>query len=369
MIDFLFYFCLFICGGYVVVQLLILWGLHLTPKQAAAAPSSPPRVSILIAARNEEANLRLCLDSILRLKYPTTMLDVWIGNDNSTDGTAKIVQEYTAKHPHIHLVNITQNIGMAKGKANVLAQLAHKAQGDYLFITDADIVVNPFWIQSLIMHFDKQTGIVSGYTVVEGKGLFSNMQRIDWLYFMGILLGLHRLGFISTAVGNNMCVRKDAYWSTGGYEQIPFSITEDFKLQQEVIKNGYTSHNVLELGSINLSKPVPDMSTLLNQRKRWLIGAADLPMYWWLIFGIFGLYMPTWILLFIINPALAVYLFLARMTIQNYTIQHLSYRTGTSIRTVHLVWYELYMHYITLRSGLHYLLLKPVEWKNRKYTK
>jgi cellulose synthase/poly-beta-1,6-N-acetylglucosamine synthase-like glycosyltransferase len=365
--EILFISCVIVLIAYLLIQVLVIVGLQVKEQAPAMAPSFVPTVSILIAARNEAQNLPRCLDAIARLKYPTEKIEVWIGNDQSTDETAAIAEQYVAKYPHMHLLNITHQVGKATGKANVLAQLARKSRGEYLFITDADIAVNPFWIQSLLMHSSDKVAIVSGFTVTEANRFFARMQQIDWLYFMGILLGLHRMGLMATAVGNNMMVRRDAYDATGGYEQIDPSITEDFKLYLEVIAKGYESRNILHSGSINTSLAVNNFETLLHQRKRWLHGAKELPFYWWLIFGVFGLFLPCWIIVFFFNPAVAFYLFIIRIALQSHTIHWLAAATQTTLRSVHLVWYEFYLHIITLCSGIYFLLPIKIKWKNRTY--
>lgn len=363
--EIIFISCVVVLVAYLLVQVMV--GLQLKKQVPPAAPSVVPTVSILIAARNEAQTLPRCLDAIAGLKYPTEKIEVWIGNDQSTDETGAIAAQYAKKFPHMHAVDITQQLGKAKGKANVLAQLARKSSGEYLFITDADVAVNPFWIQSLLMHGDKNVGIVSGFTVTEANGFFARMQQVDWLYFMGILLGLHRMGLMATAVGNNMVVRRDAYEATGGYEQIDPSITEDFKLYLEVVAKGYESRNVLHSGSINTTLAVDDFETLLHQRKRWLHGAKELPIYWWVIFTVFGLFLPCWIVVFFFNPVIAFYVFMIRIALQSHTIQWLSAATQSPLRSLHLVWYECYLHFITLCSGIYFLLPINIKWKNRIY--
>ena len=53
-----------------------------------------PTVDILIAARNEEKNLATCLKSISKLDYPPEKIKIWIGDDESSDGTWKNIQEF-----------------------------------------------------------------------------------------------------------------------------------------------------------------------------------------------------------------------------------------------------------------------------------
>ena len=69
-----------------------------------ASPVGPlpvplPRVSILIAARDEEASLPRCLASLRALNYPAERLEILVGDDGSTDRTAAVA--VAAKLAHI----------------------------------------------------------------------------------------------------------------------------------------------------------------------------------------------------------------------------------------------------------------------------
>src|SRR5690606_2225422 len=89
---FLLYFSLF----------LLILGLWWTRKKTLAAPLNHfPHISILIAARNEEAHILTCLQAIDNLHYPKDKLQVLVGNDRSTDRTQALVEEFQRKHTYV----------------------------------------------------------------------------------------------------------------------------------------------------------------------------------------------------------------------------------------------------------------------------
>ncbi len=326
-----------------------------------------PEISVLVAARNEEQNIATCIQHLLAQNYPKHKLHIFIGNDQSDDNTAKIVDEFVAQHHNIKLIHITKLLGKARGKANVLAQLAHVAKGDYFLITDADIQVSNNWARTLINFFKPEVGIVSGTTVVKGKGFLANMQHIDWLYFMGLLLSFNRMRVRSTAVGNNMAITKVAYQSTGGYENIDFSVTEDYKLFQQVRKKGYQTMNMIHPDAINISAAAADVNTLLNQRKRWLTGAMELPFYWWIIFTVYGSFWLALGLCFFINIKLAAIFLAAKFLIQSTTIYWQQKQLGIQTKLSHLLCYEVYTLGLTLLTIFYFAIPKKLNWKNRYY--
>lgn len=326
-----------------------------------------PEISVLVAARNEEQNIATCIQHLLTQNYPKHKLHIFIGNDQSDDNTAKIVDEFVAQHHNIKLINISKQLGKARGKANVLAQLAHVAKGNYFLITDADIQVSTNWARTLINFFKPEVGIVSGTTIVKGKGFLANMQHIDWLYFMGLLLSFDRMGIRSTAVGNNMAVTKAAYQSTGGYENMDFSVTEDYKLFQQVRKKGYQTVNMIHPDAINISAAAADVKTLLNQRKRWLTGAMELPFYWWIIFAVYGSFWLAFGVCFFIDMKLAVLFLAAKFLVQSTTIYWQQKQLGIQTKLLHLLWYEVYTLGLTLLTIFYFVIPKKLNWKNRYY--
>ncbi|NJL14882.1 MAG: glycosyltransferase [Microscillaceae bacterium] len=123
-----------------------------------------PKISILLAVRNEAAHVLKCLESLEGLDYPD--FEVWIGDDASTDETGRLVQEFIRMRPSFHYRHISTRLGQARGKANVLAHLAQKAQGEIWYFTDADTVLPKHWLDS-VQHFeDQKVGILTGLTLI-----------------------------------------------------------------------------------------------------------------------------------------------------------------------------------------------------------
>lgn len=236
------------------------------------------RVSVIIAARNEEHNIRRCLDAVVRLRYPRELLEVILVNDRSTDATADIVREYSARCPFLRLVNARPGAGQLKGKANALSQGIAVATGEIILMTDADCAVPPGWIDETVKYYvDDTVGIVPGFTAIRASKLFEAIQTLDWFALFSVAAGANRLGFPVTAVGNNLSVRRAAYDAVGGYESIPFSITEDYALFHAVTATTkYRACFPLDPETLVVSEPCPGWRDLYRQRKRWFSGGRDM---------------------------------------------------------------------------------------------
>jgi cellulose synthase/poly-beta-1,6-N-acetylglucosamine synthase-like glycosyltransferase len=328
-----------------------------------------PSISILVAARNEEEHIATCLQSLLELDYPNAKIEILVGNDQSEDQTKEIVSQFVRSNRSIQLIDITDNLGKAKGKANVLAQLAQKASGDFFLITDADIVVNTQWAKELISHFTSpQLAIVSAVTLVHGPSIQDRLQGIDWLYFMGLLKGADNAGLHCTAVGNNMAIRKEAYEDVGGYESLDFSVTEDFKLYKEVRKKKWKTQNIISRNTLNISRPVHSFMHLMHQRKRWLMGARELPIYWWVLFGLLASFFPAVLVLVFFNPLLALQLYLLKIAVQGLFIVYLRHRLSLKQQILPVLLYDFYATVVSIGTQLFFVLPITMQWKKRKYS-
>ncbi|MFZ9754909.1 MAG: glycosyltransferase [Bacteroidia bacterium] len=357
-------------GSYLLVQMWQSKVLLRYRHRYQAEPSTWPQVSIWVAARNEEDNLADCLDALLNLDYPKEQLRIWVGDDQSDDRTWEIAQHYALRDERIHVLRIEDRPDGLKAKARVMAQLDEHAWGDFYLITDADVRVPRTWAKAMVQSFKPETGVVSGTTVVQGRGLWAQLQGLDWSYFMGMLNIISYSGVPATAVGNNMAIRKEAYWSTGGYRHIRFSITEDYKLYSEVCAQGWNWDNIMDPRVLAESSETKGFINLLHQRKRWLSGGRELPWYWWLLFGVFASY-------YIIMPVaftrsipidllggIAVY----KILLQGWQIRRIHKLVGLARPSwFRLLIYESYLWLITLTTALFFISPIKTRWKSRRY--
>ena len=347
--------------------------------QWTAISNDLPEISIWVACRNEEKNIVQCLTSLVNLKYPQEKIQILVGNDQSTDKTKDLVlafidsyisdtSEYNEKKAHLQLVDIEDDDSGLKAKARVMAQLDKFATGNYYLITDADVEVNQNWALGLLGSLSSNMGVASGTTMVKSNGVWGWLQEIDWAYFMGLLNLISFSGIPATAVGNNMIMKKEAYWETGGYGKIQFSITEDYKLYSEICKKGWKWNNVMSPEVLAFSDKIDGFIPLLHQRKRWLSGGKELPWYWWLLFGIYGLFYFVMPILLIVNMQLGLLFWLVKFCLQTIQINKI-YALLVQRKpplTKHIL-YEFYMFLITIGTTIFFFLPAKTIWKERKY--
>jgi cellulose synthase/poly-beta-1,6-N-acetylglucosamine synthase-like glycosyltransferase len=348
-------------GLYVLALLLLVW-----PRPRLAGCTATPRVSILIAARNEAATIERCLRALARLHYPAEQLEILIGDDASTDDTREIVRRFIADKPWFRLLPIRQRLGTARGKSNVLAHLCRAATTNYFLITDADMALAPNWVQTMLAAAPAGVGVVTGITTAGGN-LFGRLQGLDWLFGLNLIRLLTDLGLPVTAVGNNMLVTRAAYESIGGYEALAFSITEDLQLFGLIVGQGWGFRNIIAPGVLGVSVPQPTLRHLLQQRKRWMKGAGRLPWQLVVLFSSYGVFYAVlgWPALLPLGTISVLYagkvllqtLFLA------ITLRQAGHRESMGL----LLLYEGYLLLMSLAVLAYTAWPGGIWWKERRY--
>ncbi|TGD82443.1 glycosyltransferase [Hymenobacter wooponensis] len=328
-----------------------------------------PRVSILIAARNEAAAIGRCLRAVRALQYPPELVEVLLGDDGSTDATAAVAQAAMAGYVGtFRVLLIREELGTARGKANVLAHLTRAASSSYFFITDADIAVPTSWLQGLLAHVQAGVGIVTGLTMVQGPRLFHRIQGLDWLMSLGLVQVVTDLGRPVTAMGNNMLITRAAYEATGGYEQLPFSVTEDFELFKAVLREGYSSRNLFRAEVLAESLPMYTWSGLLHQRRRWMRGVEGLPGWLkgcLLLYGSF--YLVLLVLAWVAGPGVALVVWGVKMLLQGGLAALCFRRVGHRAPLALIPLYEVYSIVLTGMLTAFRVLPLRFNWKGRQY--
>ncbi len=349
----------------VVVLDLVLYAILLTKLNATKEKpvSSMPLVTVLLPARNEEKVIARCIRSIVQQEYPTNKIQILVGNDGSTDGTAALVEEFIKKGTDLQLLSIAPPTNHLKGKAHVLNELCKKAKGSVLLFTDADMCLPSTWIQTMVGGANnKNVGVVNGVTMVDNSWI----QNLEWLRALGMIKVVNDLGGSSSSMGNNMLVRKEAYDKVGGYEGLPFSITEDFELYQHIKKAGYQSVQLMQPEVLGHTLPMEGVLALLNQRKRWMQGAVALPVYMRGLLALQMLAVPSALVLLVLWPYAGVVV-LTHLIMRMGFLKSIKNKLGLKLNFFQVLIFELFAWTIPLFTLIYYILPFKVEWKERAY--
>ncbi len=271
-----------ICGLYAVVYVVTALFVSAGERRYRTSdlPLTLPTVSVIVCARNEEQNIRRCLDSLRFLDYPRDCLEIILVDDESDDRTLEILEEFAKENSAVRILSTADEPHSFPGKQRPLELGIRCAKGEIVMVTDADCLVDPGWIKEHVSAYNGDTGIVGGMTVIEtGSGnLFSRLMNCDQVSKLAVAMGCAGLGFPLTIMGNNMSFKREAYDACGGYESIGPSIVEDVDLLYAVVRNTpYRAGWVRGKKSLVVSLPLKNFKSFIAQRRRMLNVKSSIP--------------------------------------------------------------------------------------------
>ena len=233
-----------------------------------------PKVSILISARNESTGIRATLDSVLAQDYRGNW-DVWVADDRSDDNTPKILAEYAAKNPRLHVLTIKEIPEGVSPKKHALSLLIEACEGEILCLTDADCLVKPTWVTGIVAEFEPGIELVAGHSyipTIPGKSsMLICMQAIETLiYRVAGTAGLAmRLPLTST--GNNLAYRKSFFKSVHGFDNVIKiqSGDDDLLMQKLAADRPWAMRYCIAESTFVTTNGKETLKELWEQRKRW----------------------------------------------------------------------------------------------------
>ncbi len=327
-----------------------------------------PSATVIVAARNEENNILDCLQSLDNLIYPDGKLAIIIVNDHSTDSTGEIIESFTKDKPKFKCIVPIESLGSLKGKTNALANAIKISEGEIILTTDADCIVSPEWVKTHASYYHENVSFVGGFTTQQDQNPFSGMQAIDFVYLLTVAAGTINLGKPLSCIGNNMSYRKSVYKEIGGYEGLPFSVTEDFNLLMAIhYLKKYKIIYPLDAGALVTSKACPDWRTLYWQKKRWGVGGmeSDLIGYSVMVPG----YIVHTAMLFLpfFFSMTGLYLTILKICVDYFFVKPVFNKLNLGMKFSHFIVFEIYFIIYVLVLPFIVLPNRKVKWKGRTY--
>ena len=196
-----------------------------------------PGVSILIAARNEAAELPQALASFLAQDNPH--YEVIAVDDRSTDATGQILDDWARRHPNLTVIHLKELPPGWLGKPHGLQTAYQRSSGEWLVFTDADVVFAPDLLRRALALVQQ-----------EGWDHLTCLPRFEMVGFwettalsLAVLVGemavqpwrVHRSSSrFYAGVGAFQLLRRTAYESIGGHHRMAMEIVDDIKLAKLV---------------------------------------------------------------------------------------------------------------------------------------
>jgi cellulose synthase/poly-beta-1,6-N-acetylglucosamine synthase-like glycosyltransferase len=223
---------------YILALLTILYALSMLfftaglLRLSAPQATDTPFVSIVIAARNEEDNITPLFAALADQDYLFDKFEIILVDDASTDATAVRIKTAITAHQQltIHPVTVRNRTEVMSPKKNALAQGIAQARGEIVLFTDADCRPGAPWISTMVRHFDKNVGLVIGFSPYERPavhGIGARLIAIDSLSLAALSAGSSGWGRPATCSGRNLAYRKCVYEQVGGFRDISQFLSGD----------------------------------------------------------------------------------------------------------------------------------------------
>ena len=359
-------FLVFLCGYFFQSVLFVIGTKKKFPK---IKEDDLPTATVIVAARNEEDNIERCLSSLDALQYPEEKLEIIIVDDGSTDNTPILIENFIKEKSRFKKITISNSEeSKLAGKTKAVARGIENAKGEIILTTDADCEVKPTWVKTITSYYEKDVGVVNGYTTQTAASNFQGMQAIDFIYLLLVAAGTINLGKPISCIGNNMSYRKKAYQEAGGYENLPFSVTEDFILLMGIAKlKKYKIIYPLEKDALVTSRSCGSIKKLVRQKKRWAVGGLGVPFTGFLIM-FWGFFTNLCILLtpFLFSKVW-LYLVFFKIVTDYFVLFPVHQKLGIAKNLKYFLAHQVY--YILYVIALPFIVLpnRRVIWKGRKY--
>jgi len=179
------------------------------------------KISVIIAARNEEEHLSDLFKSLIHQNYPTENYEIIIVDDRSSDKTSEIVKQFQCENSNIKLLKIENESKQLLGKKGAIDAGIRAASYSILAFTDADCVPTLNWLKQIDSHFTEDTDIVAGYSYVHYENrFFQFLKNLERSSLFAVIAGSFGWNWGITITAGNMAYRKELFEKIGGFGEI-----------------------------------------------------------------------------------------------------------------------------------------------------
>ncbi len=220
-----------------------------------------PRVTIIVPACNEAADIEATLNRLLALDYEN--YEVIAVDDRSTDATGEIMERVAAAAPpgRLKILHITELPAGWMGKPHAMWSAGNLASGDWLIFTDGDVLFKPDVLRRALAYAEADR---ADHLVVFPRMIMMHPgEKMMIAFFQTLFVFGHRPWRVADpktkdhiGVGAFNMIRRSVYESLGTYRALRFEVLDDMKLGKVVKNAGYAQRNAFgdDLISIRWAK-------------------------------------------------------------------------------------------------------------------
>jgi len=232
----LFWMCILILIYPYLAYPLLLWIITMLRSKPIQKGTIRPRVSVIIAAHNEEKVIEDRLRNLKEIDYPRDKLEIIIVSDGSTDRTNQEITAFKENHPEIEVILDYEPVRV--GKTGAIYRGVQRASGEILIFSDANTQFDRFAIQKLVNCFnDEKVGGASGQVRIAKKpGLATSQgEGLYWRIEDFIKRKESQIHSVMGADGSIYAIRKQLFTPL----ETGVAYSDDFIISMQVIPQGY----------------------------------------------------------------------------------------------------------------------------------
>jgi cellulose synthase/poly-beta-1,6-N-acetylglucosamine synthase-like glycosyltransferase len=262
---------LLLTGLFLSVMIYIIKGWYAVKRPRVKLSGFTTKVTVMIAARNEEKKIHLTIEDILAQDYPKHLTEIIIVDDHSTDRTSAIIGSYTNRG--IKLLQLNEDKPLNSYKKKAIAEAIKLSSGELMVATDADCRMGNKWLATVVGYYEMHQPVMisSPVSYFEEKSLFERMQALE--FYSLIATGGAFIGnkHASTCNGANLAYRKDVFYEVGGFTGIDdLASGDDELLLQKVAERFPGKIGFLKsYDAVVFTHAKANLNEFLQQRRRW----------------------------------------------------------------------------------------------------
>jgi len=262
---------LLLTGVYLLVLVYLIkgWAALRRPKINLVNPTT--KLTVMVAARNEEEKISLTIDDILAQDYPKHLTEIIFVDDHSTDRTADIIRGYADQG--VQLLQLNEDKPLNSYKKKAIARAIGLSTGTLMVATDADCRMGKEWLSSIVSYYESGDLVMISSPVAyfEERSLFEYMQTLEFAYLIGIGAAFIGNGKASTCNGANLAYRKDVFYEVGGFTGIDDLASGDDELLLQKVAERYPGRIgfLKSREAIVYTHAKHTLKEFLQQRRRW----------------------------------------------------------------------------------------------------
>ena len=269
---------LFFCALYYTGSLFY-FTFGLSKKDNQHKNINTPPVSVIIAVRNGEKNIKRLLNALKNQTYNGKM-EFIIVDDESIDKTFEIIYEFVQVDPRFKYFSSKNGDPKLAFKKRALDIGIKNAQYELLLFTDIDCIIQDLWVKSMILNFTDETDYLIGYSeAIDVTTSVSKFQKTDFFMLLSAARGMVNNNSAWACSGQNQGYRKNLYNSVGGFNKIAEQLQGDDSLFLLLCRKDKNINVTFATspGSFVISRSELTWRLFLKQRIRW---AGDSKLFW-----------------------------------------------------------------------------------------